>query len=384
MSAGRPERAAAQMAATAKAAPELKRLAGVSSAGRKLEKPVYHYTLAWEKTERPSAAEMSRAADESLKALGMEDRQALIVAHRDKAHPHLHVIVNRVAPETGKAASRGNDRLKLSRWAERWEREHGREGCPARARNNAERARGALVKDRASIPTGRYRRERMNPPMGRRRDHPPVGGRYAGAARKRWRGREAEAWKQYQETRREELEGWGHNFRHDWRQRYAAERQERAAVEKLAAGGVGDRLRLTRIVERGEWGKLGRSGEEKPVRGFGRLRSAWREARTMGVREAVGALRTDPGQVQRRGLEKLEKEHRTARAHLGRRHSRTAIGAEQDMAEVYEDGIREAGREAERGVAIERHQDLEAQRQQMPQQTPQQTPDRDSGRSRER
>ena len=43
--ASRPERAAAQMAATAKAAPELKRLAGVSAAGRPLEKPVLHYTL---------------------------------------------------------------------------------------------------------------------------------------------------------------------------------------------------------------------------------------------------------------------------------------------------------------------------------------------------
>ena len=130
--ASRPERAAAQMAATAKAAPELKRLAGGSAAGRKLEKPVLHYTLSWGKDERPDRAEMNRAAEETLKALGLERHQALIVAHRDKDHPHLHMIANRVNPETGKAAKLGNDRLKLANWAERWERDRGGIKCPER------------------------------------------------------------------------------------------------------------------------------------------------------------------------------------------------------------------------------------------------------------
>ena len=39
------------------------------------------------------------------------------MAHRDKDHPHLHMIANRVNPETGKAAKLGNDRLKLANWA---------------------------------------------------------------------------------------------------------------------------------------------------------------------------------------------------------------------------------------------------------------------------
>ena len=34
-------------------------------------------------------AEMNRAAEETLKALGLERHQALIVAHRDKDHPHF-------------------------------------------------------------------------------------------------------------------------------------------------------------------------------------------------------------------------------------------------------------------------------------------------------
>ena len=82
---------------------------------------------------------MSRAVDESLKKLGMEDRQALIVAHSDTPHRHVHVIVNRVDPETGRTANIGHDRLKLANWAERWERERGELQCPARAVNREKR-----------------------------------------------------------------------------------------------------------------------------------------------------------------------------------------------------------------------------------------------------
>ena len=43
------ERAGRIMVATAEACPELKRLAGVAATGRKLEKPVCHYSLSWAK-----------------------------------------------------------------------------------------------------------------------------------------------------------------------------------------------------------------------------------------------------------------------------------------------------------------------------------------------
>ena len=89
------------------AAPELKRLAGAAATGRKLEKPVCHYSLNWAKNEKPDRQEMRRAAEGSLKALGMERHQALIVSHRD-GQPHVHVIANRVEPESGKAAGEGS------------------------------------------------------------------------------------------------------------------------------------------------------------------------------------------------------------------------------------------------------------------------------------
>ncbi|QQA45103.1 relaxase/mobilization nuclease domain-containing protein [Pelagovum pacificum] len=140
-------RAIAHMIDTATHADALKRAAGVK-VGKAIDKPVYHYSLAWHPSEAPSMADQVQAARDTLKALGMADRQALIVAHNDTDHPHVHVVVNRVCAETGRAASTGNDRLKLSNWALAYRRQQGMEHlCPARASNDFRRRVGEFVKD---------------------------------------------------------------------------------------------------------------------------------------------------------------------------------------------------------------------------------------------
>ncbi|MGH1482973.1 MAG: relaxase/mobilization nuclease domain-containing protein [Geminicoccales bacterium] len=63
--------------------------AGIKATGRKLEKPVYVYSLSWHPDEQPDKATMVEAARESLEALGVEDRQALIVCHNDEPHPQI-------------------------------------------------------------------------------------------------------------------------------------------------------------------------------------------------------------------------------------------------------------------------------------------------------
>ena len=121
-----PLAAARVMAGTAYDAPALKRLSGESAKGRKLTKPVYHYSLNWSADEpRPDRAEMREAVQTSLDDLGMAGRQALMVEHTDTSHPHVHVVVNRVDPETGRAASTSHDARKLSTWARIWEQDHG-------------------------------------------------------------------------------------------------------------------------------------------------------------------------------------------------------------------------------------------------------------------
>lgn len=133
-----PEMAGKVMAATAMDADRLKREAGVRNTGRKSDQSVYAYTLSWHPDEAPtlSRAEMMRAADETIRVLGAEDRQALIVCHDDRPHPHVHVIVNRVSPEDGRMLATGNDRLKLSQWALGYRQARGEEHyCPKRAEN---------------------------------------------------------------------------------------------------------------------------------------------------------------------------------------------------------------------------------------------------------
>lgn len=142
-----PDKALKVMAWTAQHQAELKRGAGVVATGRKLEKPVYTYSLAWAQDQAPAPQEMVAAAEDSLKALGMDDRQAVLVSHSDTEHPHIHVILNRVHPETGKAASTSKDHLKLSKWAEAYERAHGGIRCQARVNHNARRGRGQFVKN---------------------------------------------------------------------------------------------------------------------------------------------------------------------------------------------------------------------------------------------
>lgn len=139
------DRAFAVMAWTASNQQEIKEAAGGSAAGRKLDKPVYTYSLSWapEDAAKATDAHMKAAALSSLKALGMDDRQAIIIRHNDTEHPHVHVIVNRVHGTTGKAATISRDQLKLSTWAQAWEKQHGLTVVRDRVRNNGLRAEEA-------------------------------------------------------------------------------------------------------------------------------------------------------------------------------------------------------------------------------------------------
>ncbi len=142
-----PHQASTIMAATAKSQDDLKRQAGASLAGHKSNKSVYHYSLGWSPDEKEglSKAEMLRAANESIRALGAEGNQAALIAHNDTAHPHVHVIVNRVNPENGKMLDLWNSQKTLSKWALSYEQERGQVHCEKRAENWNKRAKGENV-----------------------------------------------------------------------------------------------------------------------------------------------------------------------------------------------------------------------------------------------
>ena len=143
-----PEKALKWMIWTAKHADELKRESGAARTGRDCTKPVYCFSLAWHPEEQPKKQEMIAAGRQALAALDLQEHETLMVAHNDEAHPHLHLIVNVCHPQTGKANTLAYSKLKLSKWAESYEREHGRIYCEQRVENNKRRAKGEKVKYR--------------------------------------------------------------------------------------------------------------------------------------------------------------------------------------------------------------------------------------------
>ena len=72
--------------------------------------PVYHLALSFDPTDQVDRATMERVADRVIAALHLQEHQILIVAHGDRAHPHMHLLVNRVHPETGRVWNRWQDR----------------------------------------------------------------------------------------------------------------------------------------------------------------------------------------------------------------------------------------------------------------------------------
>ena len=63
--------------------------------------PFYHFVLSWRDGEYPTTAQCGDAAQHALDALGMATNQAMWMVHRDTTHHHhVHVLTNRVNPDT--------------------------------------------------------------------------------------------------------------------------------------------------------------------------------------------------------------------------------------------------------------------------------------------
>ena len=123
----------------------LKREAGVGPGGVQ-GAPVGHLVLSWKREEAEAEeldrSRMIRAAEGALRAIGASRREAIIVAHNDTDHPHLHVIVCLIKDD-GRLKSNWKEREKLSKWALERERElHGEAVVKKREENWEARERG--------------------------------------------------------------------------------------------------------------------------------------------------------------------------------------------------------------------------------------------------
>jgi hypothetical protein len=84
-----------------------------TAAQGRTDKPVQHLSISLPPDEHLSREQWEQVIDTTLRDLGLEGHQALIVAHRDTAHEHIHLLVNRVHPETHLAWNRWQDRPRL-------------------------------------------------------------------------------------------------------------------------------------------------------------------------------------------------------------------------------------------------------------------------------
>ncbi|WP_207817735.1 relaxase/mobilization nuclease domain-containing protein, partial [Pseudomonas sp. 74_A] len=87
--------------------------------------PVYHVTLNWQEGENPTDEQAFEAARQAMKAVGMEDHQYVAAVHRDTANEHVHLMVNRVHPDTYKAIYPDRDYSKLDKCMREIELEQG-------------------------------------------------------------------------------------------------------------------------------------------------------------------------------------------------------------------------------------------------------------------
>lgn len=129
-----PELAPTQMRATA-------------AKSRRCEKPVYHLVISWAASETPTPMSMLEIGETTLRDLQLLDHQAVFFSHKDTDHKHLHIVVNRVNPETHKAwhASKDYERVEKSLARQALERGYtpvpGRHNAPELAASMPRRAK---------------------------------------------------------------------------------------------------------------------------------------------------------------------------------------------------------------------------------------------------
>ena len=108
---------------SSKTAPaEMKAVADMNA---RVHDPVYHLLISWREGEQPTNEQMVNAAMKAMEAVGMARHQYVLAVHRETDNHHIHLMVNRVHPETLKAVYPKRDFFKLDHCMREMEIEHG-------------------------------------------------------------------------------------------------------------------------------------------------------------------------------------------------------------------------------------------------------------------
>jgi Relaxase/Mobilisation nuclease domain len=65
--------------------------------------PINHYILSWREHEQPTTEQIDKAVEITLDEMGMNEHQAIYSAHHDTNNIHVHIVINRIHPDTNKS-----------------------------------------------------------------------------------------------------------------------------------------------------------------------------------------------------------------------------------------------------------------------------------------
>jgi hypothetical protein len=129
--------------------------------------PVYHLAVSFDPKDREKATPelMHRVADQLLHDLKLDGHQVMIVAHQDREHMHMHLMINRVHPETSRAWDRWRDRAIIQRSLREQERALGL----TEVRGRLYQLPGHAMPERGTLTRGEFRqRSRGDQPFAAR------------------------------------------------------------------------------------------------------------------------------------------------------------------------------------------------------------------------
>jgi hypothetical protein len=116
--------------------------AGVRAGGRATANAVKHVSLNWAPEDKPTREHMIETTEGFLRHMKWQEHQAIVVAHNDKAHAHVHVMLNVIHPETGLRLNDDFERHRAQEWALEYERAQNRIYCEQRLKNPEQREGG--------------------------------------------------------------------------------------------------------------------------------------------------------------------------------------------------------------------------------------------------
>jgi hypothetical protein len=140
-----------------------------SESNARVQTPVYHLVLSFDPRDVVDRATMERIADRVLARMGLSEHQTVMVAHQDRAHQHIHLMVNRVHPTTRKAWDLSHEYRAIQRVLRKIEQEFGLHVTLGRLADAPERvAVGSSPFDRpdaAALTSGEvHQRRRLDAP----------------------------------------------------------------------------------------------------------------------------------------------------------------------------------------------------------------------------